>query len=380
MSPVCAAFACRRVTGLLAPVVAVGALIMSLAGDFADARDLTNSASIRLADNPVDLSVADLPVTSIEKVSYWLQNFALDTQGNVLGTRANELFRITGKTGEPQRLNRFDARINSVHVMSDGHIVVATDQDHWDPDAPCRIFISDDDGATFRLIKEIRGGSALWWSIASDSAGQLYVGEYGPRNNGYSKTVHRSIDLGKTWSEIFKAPQGDKSHVHRVAVDPFTNDVWVTTGDGVRNRGAWRSRDAGDTFKKVIDTQATGIAFTEQAIYFGEDRLKKPGVTRFDRQTEKLELSLDLKGQFDTAGSIYDVAVAASGALYASNMKYPNLRNHSSLWRRGQSGWVPVLDAPLRPGGGAGFETIGGPDRHGYIYVSGFRILDPAGQ
>lgn len=342
-----------------------------------------NTAADRVArsgDLPADLSPdlsPDLLADAVEKVSFTLGNFALDPQGNVLGSRGNQLFRITGKTGNPLALHRFDARINSVHVLPAGQIVVATDDDHWDPETPCRIFISEDKGANFRLIKEIKGGSALWWSIASDSAGRIFVGEYGPRNNGHSKTVHRSIDLGKTWSAIFKAPRGNKSHVHRVAVDPYTDDVWVTTGDGKDARGVWRSSDAGDRFERIIDSQATGIAFTRSAIFLGEDRRKNPGVTRFDRQTEKLELVLDLKGDFDTAGSVYDIAVAASGALYAANMKYPNTAHRSSLWRLGHSGWQSVLDAPSRPSGGAGFETIGGPDRYGYIYVYGYRIFDP---
>ncbi len=321
--------------------------------------------------------VKQLPEHQIETVGYSLQHFATDPKGNVIGASASSLFRITEKDGRPQLVHRFGERINSVHVMNNGAIVVATDKDHWDPARPSLIYISTDEGRIFKLVKVINGGSALWWSIASDEAGRLFVGEYGPRENGHSKSVHMTADLGLTWSIVFSAPDNDKSHIHRVAVDPYTNDVWVTVGDGVRNRGAWRSRDSGATFTKVLDTQATAIAFTDEHIFFGEDRRQQPGITRLSRDTGKTRMVLDLAGDFDTAGSVYSLAFSASGALYASNMKYPNDDHTSSLWRWGPQGWVAIVNAPERPGGGAGFESIGGPDRFGYMYVRGYRIFDP---
>lgn len=321
--------------------------------------------------------VAPLQAHQIEKVDFKLQHFAVDTKGNLVGANRSTLFRITEKGGKPAYLHKFGERINSVHVMAGGEIVVATDQDHWDPNKLSLIYISTDDGQVFKLIKLIRGGSALWWSIASDKSGRLYVGEYGPRENGQSKSVHMTADLGLTWTVVFKAHDNDETHIHRVAVDPYTDDVWVTVGDGEENRGAWRSTDSGGSFNKIVDTQATSMAFTEKHIYFGEDRRTNPGISRFDRRSGALSTSLDLAGEFDSGGSVYSLAIGASGALYASNMKYPDDDHTSSLWRLGAKGWEAILAAPDRFGGGSGFESIGGPDRFGYMYVNGFRILDP---
>lgn len=65
-------------------------------------------------------------------------------------------------------VKRFAEPINGLHHMPGGALVVATDADTWSADLPCRIYLSDDGGQTFREILEIPGGTALWWSLASD--------------------------------------------------------------------------------------------------------------------------------------------------------------------------------------------------------------------
>jgi hypothetical protein len=113
--------------------------------------------------------------------------------------------------------------------------------------------------------------------------------------------------------------------VHRVAVDPYNGDVWVTVGDGKKNRGTFRSTDGGNTWQKVRVSQATAVVFTADGIYWGED------VTEGE-----ISLTHRLDGK------------TATGFKVANLGKYE----------------------------GVGLETIAGPDRDGWLYVRGFRIRD----
>ncbi|MDJ0955714.1 MAG: hypothetical protein QNI91_02580 [Arenicellales bacterium] len=311
----------------------------------------------------------------IEPVSYRLNNFALNRDGYVLGSRGKTLSVIVKQGTEVKALHTFEHRINGIHVMIDGTVIVATDDDYRNPDVPCIIYRSDHNG-TFKPIKRIHGGSALSWSFASDKNGNLYVGEYGPTEPDMSKTVWQSPDRGKTWTVAFQAPNRAGVHVHRVAVDPYTNDVWVTIGDGEKNRGIHRSTDEGKTWQRVLDSQATGVAFTEDAIYWGEDESGYGRVTRYDRNSGTARFVLDVSEYGNYSGSAYDLVSGAHGTIYAPFMKYEDQNHAASLWAGRDATWHQLMILESRPGQGTGAANIGGPDRFGFLYIPGYRIRD----
>lgn len=93
----------------------------------------------------------------IESVGYRLNNFALDRDGFVLGSRGKTLYRIVDEGKNTKPLHTFDQRINGIHVMLDGTVIVATDDNHADPAQPCIIYRSTREGR-FGLVA-IRHGS-----------------------------------------------------------------------------------------------------------------------------------------------------------------------------------------------------------------------------
>ena len=311
----------------------------------------------------------------IESVNYRLNNFALNRDGYVLGSRGKTLSVIVEQGTKAKALHTFEHRINGIHVMIDGTVIVATDDDYRDPDLPCIIFRSIGDGA-FEPIKQIRGGSALSWSLASDKSGNLYVGEYGPAEPNMSKTVWKSPDRGDTWTVVFQAPNRTGAHVHRVAVDPYTNDVWVTVGDGKQNRGIHRSQDGGDNWQHIVDSQATGVAFTETAIYWGEDESGYGRVTRYNRDSGEVRFVLDVSKYGNYSGSVYDLAAGAYGTIYAPFMKYEGQDHAASLWAGRDATWNQLMILESKPDHGSGAGSIGGPDRFGFLYITGYRIRD----
>jgi photosystem II stability/assembly factor-like uncharacterized protein len=322
---------------------------------------------------PVETEILDDRVIPVD---YRLGIFSLDkSNGVAYGARGRELFVIDDNGERINNVNRFEDRINAIHAFGN-HIFVATDNDHWDPEAPCRIYRSTDGGGTFSLSLTLEASSALWWSIDSDSRGRVFVGEYGPREPGISKQVHRSDDGGQTWQVVFRAENNDGVHIHRVAVDPYTDDVWVTVGDGRDNRGVFRSRDGGDTWDRVIDSQATAIAFTRDAVYLGEDHDQEGRLSRFEREGERYREIFRAADFGNYGGSVYDIAAGSNGLVYVPTMKYADQDHIASLWAGRGDQWTPLLRLKSETGKGTGLSTIAGPDKDGWLYVTGFKIKD----
>lgn len=301
----------------------------------------------------------------VRPTEFQLNYYSTTKQGRVWGASGKRLYRISESGTSALLVKRFAEPINGLHHMPGGALVVATDADTWSADLPCRIYLSDDGGQTFREILEIRGGTALGWSLASDKAGNLFVGEYGPLSAGVANRLWRSGDLGHSWEVIFEAPERDGVHIHRVAVDPYTQDLWVTHGDS--HDGVYRSRDAGRTWEYLRDEQSTAVAFTPTQIFWGEDRAKGL-VTRFDRLTNRFYPSFEAR-QHGYGGSVYAMASAGERVLVAF-MKYPDQQHAASLWQLREGAWLKLASF----GDMRGSPSIGGPDGEGRFYINGYVV------
>lgn len=311
----------------------------------------------------------------LEPLEHRLRNLSLTADGVVVGSRGRDLYRIVGD-GDVELWADFPAVIQGVHATASGAFLVATDDGPRDPGKPCTIYRAAGADSPWQSVLTLDTATALKWSLASAADGALFVGEYGPQQTGMAYRVFRSLDDGESWEVVFRAPQRDGVHIHRVAVDPFSGDVWVTVGDGKENRGAWRSRDGGDTFERVLDSQATGVAFTRDAVYWGEDHRKEGRITRLDRRTGRVAEVLHASRHGPFGGSIYDMTATADGTVYAATMKYASQPFTATLWRGRERSWELLAELPSGPDGAVAVETIAGPDRDGWIHLPGYRYRD----
>ena len=291
--------------------------------------------------------------------------------GPSLTARGRGLFRLDDPGAG--RIYHFEDPVRALHRATGDVLYAATDVDHWNPESPARLFRSRDRGFHFEQVLEIRGGSILWWSVDSAPDGTLYVGEYGPRDPGFSKTVWRSLDQGESWSIAYQAEPEEGIHIHRVAVDPWSGDVWVTRGDS-QQRGIFHSADQGGNWAHARDSQATAVAFTEDAIYWGEDRRREPGITRVDRETGQTVRVFDPREHGNYGGSVYDMSVDRFGNVIAVFMKYLDQDHVASIWAGRDTSWrlVAHLESEAGKGGGRGF--VSDPDSEGWMYISGYRF------
>ena len=129
--------------------------------------------------------------------------------------------------------------------------------------------------------------NATYWGhgLSEDSSGNLYLGEYSTGDNSYNCSfIHKSTDNGLSWNIVYNSTDYGvpARHVHLVQVDPYTDYIYATQGDGYESAILIRSIDGGETWTTLqsetsdgwsdgVDAQYTTAIFTEDYRIFGTD-------------------------------------------------------------------------------------------------------------
>ena len=73
--------------------------------------------------------------------------------------------------------------------------------------------------------------NVLHQAVAVVDGADIYFGEYGSNGGRAAVPVWASRDGGRSWNVVYEFPAGTIKHIHGVYADPFTDDLWVATGD-----------------------------------------------------------------------------------------------------------------------------------------------------
>lgn len=177
--------------------------------------------------------------------------------------------------------------IGCIYVTSNGTLIVGTRETMGE------VFRVTPDGKAELVLTHKHSIYSRSWSI-NGHGDKVVVGAYGqknapnPEDNG--REVYYSDDDGKTFDKIFETPALAGTHVHAVAIDAITNNVWVSNGD--QPTSCIRLLEYPNWTPIVIKElyQPTAIiAKHERYVLFGTDfELPHNGVVRYDRDTEEL--------------------------------------------------------------------------------------------
>jgi len=124
------------------------------------------------------------------------------------------------------------------------------------------VWKTEDGGQTYENISDgFFGGSIGAVAVAESDRNVLYVGGGGVTVRGnvsYGYGVWKSLDGGKTWQ---KKGLPNSRHIPRIRVHPKNPDIVYAAvmGDlytSTDERGVYRSRDGGDTWKKILFANA----------------------------------------------------------------------------------------------------------------------------
>jgi len=191
-----------------------------------------------------------------------------------------------------------------------------------------------------KKFKILRGGCAI------DNEGGAFFGEYFsnyerlPVNIYYLKKNETNADV------VYTFPRGEIRHVHGLFWDPYTFDIWCTTGDIGRECKIIKSSNKFKTIETVGSGdetwRAVSLIFTSTHIYYGMDAeflINK--IYRINRKNYLREEIGTIDGPVYYSKKIYEnkilFSVAAEGA--------PSQQlNNASLWLVDDCNILKLLD------------------------------------
>ena len=161
--------------------------------------------------------------------------------------------------------------------------------------------------------------------------GSFYYGEY--RSNPRRLPVHvwRWSAGADTWQPAWTF--SGVRHIHGVFHDPYTDAIWVTTGDDDSEAAIWRTDDEFDSLTKVAggsqQFRAVQLLFTASNIYFGSDTPDEHNyIYRMDRLGNRVQRLCQVGGSVFYACTVGD-CLFFSTAVEPSRVNYTR---HAELW------------------------------------------------
>lgn len=138
--------------------------------------------------------------------------------------------------------------------------------------------------------------------IISVNDSTVFFGEYFQNPDRNKVRIFKSKNNMSTWKEAYEFPHKYTRHIHAIQKDPYTDKLWVLTGDLNNECSIAWSNDEFNTIHTIGSGsqvwRACQLVFTEDAIYWGTDTSdgNVMGIYRWDKKTEELEKLDKLEG------------------------------------------------------------------------------------
>jgi hypothetical protein len=136
----------------------------------------------------------------------------------------------------------------------------------------------------FRRVFRLRfwgrgvGRGILDYGLVQLRSGRVLFGEYFRNDSRVPVRVYGSDDDGQSWRVMHEFPAGRIRHVHALIEDPYRGDLWLCTGDHDHESFLARSSDGGQHFDLVGGGSQTWraccVLFTPEYVYWGADTSK----------------------------------------------------------------------------------------------------------
>jgi hypothetical protein len=192
-------------------------------------------------------------------------------------------------------MNRLTARLfrdgfHALAILPSGALVAAT---------PGAIITLRPGETEFRRTHTIlRGTRPLHITAvpAVGASGAIYWGEYFDNPARDEVHIYASTDSGATWSVAYTFPKGAVRHVHNIVHDPWSNCLWVLTGDYDDECRILRATCDFSRVEPVLQgqqqTRAVAAIPTEHGLYFSSDTpLESNFIYRLDRHDQLQQLA-----------------------------------------------------------------------------------------
>ncbi len=184
----------------------------------------------------------------------------------------------------------------------------------------------------FEKVCLIKKGSRPM-NLCQDKYGDIYFGEYFYNVNGLPVSIFKSINNGNTWEVVYTFSKGEIGHIHAVQVDPYTNKIWVLTGDLDREciiaYSDNKFKDLKIVFRGKQMYRSCNLIFYKDFIVFATDsQYEQNKIYKFDRKSLKIKDLIKIQGSGIYGGKNRNIA-------YISTTVEPSKINrdkNSYLW------------------------------------------------
>ncbi len=191
-----------------------------------------------------------------------------------------------------------------------------------------------------RKMELLRGSRPLAICTAGNS---FFYGEY--RANLERSPIHiwtlreneGPWQIAWTFSKI--------RHIHGIFHDPYTDDLWVTTGDLDHEAGIWRTDNEFGTLQRIAggsqQFRTVQLLFDREHVYFGSDAPDETNhIFRMDRAGKQIE-------KLTAVGSSVFYGCKVGDSLFFSTAVEPskiNTTRHTEVWgSEDGNNWQDVL-------------------------------------
>ncbi len=215
-----------------------------------------------------------------------------DHQGHLWATRGFTIYRL--KTGEKAftRISRIPvgrsvfwlqnfSLIRALTAKTECLEMVVSADGRICAFAAGHLYFQDDRDKRFRpALKLVHfgwgvGRGILNSGILRTSRNRLFVGEYFRNEKRAHVKIFRSDDFGASWSVAHEFGPGEIRHIHSLQQDPYTDRLWVCTGD---THGESMIGWSDDEYKTIHPLgkgsqlyRTCRLVFSGDAIYWGAD-------------------------------------------------------------------------------------------------------------
>jgi hypothetical protein len=208
------------------------------------------------------------------------------------------------------------------------------------------LFFYDIAARSIRQVGRMRHCRNVLYNGIAVTAKGIYFGEYGANPDRAAVPIWCSRDGGRTWKVVHEFPSGSIKHVHGVYVDPYSDLLWISTGDfedecflhcvdeDFMNRQAYG--DGTQQWRPV------SLLFERDKILWGMDsQLETSYLQEFDRATGAIIRRRDFPGPV-----WYSKQFSDGSALLQSVVEIgPGVRgNHAHLFMSADNReWIDVV-------------------------------------
>lgn len=182
-----------------------------------------------------------------------------------------------------------------------------------------------------KTIHVARGSRPL--NLCRDNNGILYWGEYFGNDKQLPVHIYKSTDNGDSWEIAYTFPEGQIRHIHSICNDPFSDRLWIFTGDSDEECIIAYTQDEFKTLHIVHRGSqkyrvCSPLFYKDKIVYATDSQYEQNMILSLNRETGQITPLCEIQGSGIYGGQIGEYGFLST-TIEPSNI---NKDKNSYLW------------------------------------------------